>query len=167
MMRIVDILSGIPSLLYLILLMVTLGPGLQSIIIAMSITGWLGMARMVRAEVLKLREQEFVLAAKALGISDFKILLRHLIPNSMGTILVNLTFSIPNAIFSEAFLSFLGLGVSAPKASWGVLSSEAVQTFQVYPHQLFFPSLAICLTILAFNYLGDGLRDAMDPKMRR
>ena len=167
MMRILDVLSGIPSLLYLILLMVTLGPGLLSIIIAMGMTGWIGMARMVRAEVFKIKEQEYVLASRALGTSKMKTMFKHLLPNSMGVILVNLTFAVPTAIFSEAFLSFLGLGVSAPQASWGMLASEAVGVFMTYPYQLFFPSLAICLTILAFNFLGDGLRDALDPQMRK
>ncbi|MFW5789442.1 MAG: ABC transporter permease [Spirochaetota bacterium] len=167
MMRIVDIISGIPNMLYLILFMVTLGPGLRSIILALGITLWMGMARMVRAEVLSLRNQEFTIAAQALGISRSRILVTHLIPNSMGTIIVNLTFAIPIAIFSESFLSFLGLGVSAPQASWGTLSAEALQSYMVYPHQLLFPALAICITILAFNFLGDGLRDALDPKMRK
>lgn len=167
MMRIVDIISGIPNMLYLILFMVTLGPGLRSIILALGITLWMGMARMVRAEVLSLRNQEFTIAAQALGISRWRILVTHLIPNSMGTIIVNLTFAIPIAIFSESFLSFLGLGVSAPQASWGTLSAEALQSYMVYPHQLLFPALAICITILAFNFLGDGLRDALDPKMRK
>lgn len=167
MMRIVDIVSGIPNMLYLILFMVTLGPGLWSIILALGITLWMGMARMVRAEVLSLKNQEFTLAAQALGISRPRILITHLLPNSMGTIIVNLTFAIPVAIFSESFLSFLGLGVSAPQASWGTLSAEALQSYMVYPHQLFFPALAICVTILAFNFLGDGLRDALDPRMRK
>lgn len=167
MMRIVDILSGIPTMLYLILLMVVLGPGLKSIIISMGISGWLGMARMVRAQVLTFKQQDFILAAKTLGVGNRRILLKHLLPNCMGVIIVNLTFSIPGAIFTEAFLSFIGLGVSAPMASWGVLASDAVETYMVYPHELLFPSLAICITILAFNFLGDGLRDALDPQMRK
>jgi len=166
MMRIVDVITGIPNMLYLILFMVALGPGLWSIILALGITLWMGMARMVRAEVLSLKNQEFAVAAEALGVSKMRILLTHLIPNAMGTIIVNLTFAIPIAIFSESFLSFLGLGVSAPRASWGTLSSEALQSYMVHPHQLLFPALAICITILAFNFLGDGLRDALDPKMR-
>jgi oligopeptide transport system permease protein len=125
------------------------------------------MARMVRAQVLSFREQEFILAAKVLGISDLKIIFKHLLPNCMGIITVNLTFAVPNAIFAEAFLSFIGLGVSAPQASWGVLASDAVQVYMSHPDELFFPSLAICITILGFNFLGDGLRDAMDPKMRK
>ncbi len=167
MMRILEILSGVPNLLVLILLMVVLGPGMTSIILAMGLTSWIGMARMVRGEVLRLREQEFVLAARVMGISNKNILIRHLIPNAIGSILVNLTFTIPSAIFNEAFLSYLGLGVSAPMASWGVLSSDAVETFTSYPLQLVFPSLAIMLTVLSFNYLGDGLRDSLDPKMRK
>jgi len=166
MMRIVDIVTGIPNMLYLILFMVALGPGLWSIILALGITLWMGMARMVRAEVLSLKNQEFAVAAEALGVGKLRILLTHLIPNAMGTIIVNLTFAIPIAIFSESFLSFLGLGVSAPRASWGTLSAEALQSYMVYPHQLLFPALAISITILAFNFLGDGLRDALDPKMR-
>lgn len=167
MMRIVEILSGIPSMLYLILFMVKLGPGLHTIILSMSITGWLGMARMVRAQVIGLKNMEYVLAVRTLGVSETKILLKHLIPNSLGVIIVNLTLSVPSAIFNEAFLSFLGLGVSAPTASWGVLANEALSLYMLYPHQLLFPCLAICITIMAFNFLGDGLRDALDPKMRK
>ena len=167
MMRIVEILSGIPSMLYLILFMVKLGPGLHTIILSMSITGWLGMARMVRAQVIGLKNMEYVLAVRTLGVSETKILLKHLIPNSLGVIIVNLTLAVPSAIFNEAFLSFLGLGVSAPTASWGVLANEALSLYMLYPHQLLFPCLAICITIMAFNFLGDGLRDALDPKMRK
>lgn len=167
MMRIVEILSGIPSMLYLILFMVKLGPGLHTIILSMSITGWLGMARMVRAQVIGLKNMEYVLAVRTLGVSETKILLKHLIPNSLGVIIVNLTLSVPSAIFNEAFLSFLGLGVSAPTASWGVLANEALSLYMLYPHQLLFPCIAICITIMAFNFLGDGLRDALDPKMRK
>jgi len=166
MMRVLDIISGIPMLLYLILLMVVLGPGLKSIIFALGITQWIGMARMVRGDVLKLKNLEFVLAARVLGTSRRDVLLRHFLPNTIGVIIINLTFAVPHAIFSEAFLSFLGLGVSAPQASWGILTSEAVQSYMSYPHQLLFPALAICITILGFNFLGDGLRDAMDPKLR-
>lgn len=167
MMRVLEVLSGVPNMLVLILLMVVMGAGMSPIILAMGLTSWTGMARMVRAEVLRLREQEFVLAAHVMGISNWKILTRHLVPNAIGTILVNLTFTIPGAIFQESFLSFLGLGVSAPMASWGVLASDSLQFFMTYPSQLLFPSLAIMLTILSFNYLGDGLRDSLDPKMRK
>ncbi|WML35634.1 ABC transporter permease [Clostridium sp. OS1-26] len=167
MMRIVDILYSIPMMIYVILLMVIFGAGLKSIIIALAIAYWLTMARIVRGQIMSLKQQEFVFAAKTLGASSMRILLRHLIPNCMGPIIVTLTLSVPEAIFTESFLSFIGLGVSAPQASWGTLASEALEGFQLYPTQLFFPALAICLTILAFNLLGDGLRDALDPKMRK
>ena len=167
MMRIVDVIYSVPAMIYVILLMVVLGPGLKSIFITLGISYWAPMARIVRAEVMRLKNEEFVLAAKALGASSKRILLRHLIPNAMGSILVTLTFSIPGAIFTEAFLSFVGLGVSAPMASWGVLCNDAIGALAIYPHQLFFPAAAISITILAFNFLGDGLRDALDPKLRK
>lgn len=167
MMRIVDILYSIPMMIYVIIIMSIMGAGLFSIIIALAISYWLSMARIVRGEVLQLKSQEFVLAAKVLGASNKRILLRHLIPNCIGPIIVTLTLLIPSAIFTESFLSFIGLGLSAPKASWGTLASDAMQGLYVFPYQLLFPSLAICLTILAFNLLGDGLRDSLDPRMRR
>ena len=167
MMNIVDILYSVPTLLYVILLMVVFKPGLMNIFVALGISYWLQMARIVRGEVLKLKEQEFVLAAKSMGAGSSRILLKHLIPNAIGAIIVSLSMSIPDAIFTEAFLSFIGLGVSAPMASWGVLASDGVNSIRVFPFQLFFPALAISLTMLAFNFLSDGLRDALDPKMRR
>ena len=168
MMRAIDILYTIPLMLYVILLMVVFGGGgLGSILIALGLVYWIGMARIVRGQILSLKEQEYVMAAKTLGASDFRILLRHLIPNAMGPIIVTMTMSIPTAIFTEAFLSFIGLGVSAPKASWGVLANDALASLSIYPHQLFFPALAISITMLAFNFLGDGLRDALDPRMRK
>ena len=167
MMRIVDVIYSVPMMMYVILLMVVVGPGLKSIFITLGISYWAPMARIVRAEVMRLKNEEFILAAKVLGASSRRILLRHLIPNAMGPVLVTLTFSIPGAIFTEAFLSFVGLGVSAPMASWGVLCNDAVGSLAIYPYQLFFPAAAISITILAFNFLGDGLRDALDPKMRR
>lgn len=167
MMRIVDILYTVPLTLYVILLMVVIGPGLKSILIAIGFIYWITMARIVRGQILSLKEQEYVLAAKTLGASDLRILLRHLIPNAMGPIIVTMTMSIPTAIFTEAFLSFIGLGVSAPMASWGVLCNDALGTLDLYPYQLFFPALAISITMLGFNFLGDGLRDALDPRMRK
>ncbi|QDR82394.1 ABC transporter permease [Sporomusa termitida] len=167
MMNIVDILYGIPLLLYVILLMVVLKPGLTNIFIALGIAYWLGMARIVRGQILSLKEQEYILAARTLGAGTWRILLRHLIPNSLGPIIITMTLAIPEAIFAEAFLSFIGLGVAAPMASWGVLASEGVTSLRSYPFQLFFPALAISLTMLAFNFLGDGLRDALDPRVRR
>lgn len=167
MMRIVDVLYAIPVVLYVILLMVVMGSGLQNIFIALGISYWVGMARMVRGQVLQFKQQEFILAAKAIGEMDLKILIKHLIPNAMGQIIILLTMSIPSAIFTEAFLSFIGLGVSAPMASLGVLCNDAVSSFRTYPYQLFFPAMTICLIMLAFNLFGDGLRDALDPKMRK
>jgi len=167
MMRVVDVIYSVPTMIYVILLMVVVGPGLKSIFITLGIAYWAPMARIVRAEVMRLKNEEFILAARVLGASPSRILLRHLIPNAMGPILVTLTFSIPNAIFTEAFLSFVGLGVSAPMASWGVLCNDAVASLAIYPYQLFFPAAAISITIMAFNFLGDGLRDALDPKLRK
>ena len=167
MMNIVDILYGIPMLLYVILLMVILKPGLTNIFIALGIAYWLGMARIVRGQILSLKEQEYVLAARSMGAGAWRILFKHLIPNSWGPIIITLTLSIPDAIFTEAFLSFIGLGVNAPMASWGVLASEGVTSLRSYPFQLFFPAAAISVTMLAFNFLGDGLRDARDPRVRR
>jgi len=167
MMSIVDVLYGIPMLLYVILLMVVLQPGLTNIFIALGIAYWLGMARIVRGQILSLKEQDYVLAAKTIGASNWQILYRHLIPNSLGPIIITMTLAIPEAIFTEAFLSFIGLGVAAPMASWGVLSSEGVTSLRSYPFQLFFPAMAISITMLAFIFLGDGLRDALDPRARR
>lgn len=167
MMRIVDIIGSIPTLLYVILLMVIFKPGLGTIILALSITHWLGMARIVRGQVLSLKEQEFVLAAQTLGASTSRIMLKHLIPNIMGPVMVSVTMQVPSAIFTEAFLSFVGLGISAPKASWGALCNDALAGLFTYPYQLFYPAMAISITILAFNLFGDGLRDALDPKQRK
>ncbi len=167
MMRIVDIINVIPLLLYVILLSVIIGSGLKSIIIALGSVYWVGMARIVRGQVLSLKEQEYVLSARTLGASSMRIMIRHLIPNAMGPIIVSMTMLIPSAIFTEAFLSFIGLGVNAPLASWGTLANDALGGLRSYPYQLFWPSLAISLTMLAFNFLGDGLRDALDPRLRK
>lgn len=168
MMRFVDIISSIPTLLYVILLRVLIGGGgLGTIILTLGLTYWVGMARLVRGEVLSLKEQEFILAAKSLGAPTRFILIRHLVPNMMGAIMVSMTMQIPSAIFTEAFLSFIGLGISAPVASWGTLCNDALEGLYTYPYQLLFPSIAISITILAFNLLGDGLRDALDPKLRK
>ncbi|MDR5586744.1 MULTISPECIES: ABC transporter permease [Clostridium] len=173
MMRIVDVLYSIPLIIYVIILMTILnkpgsgGSGLSTIILALSISYWIGMARIVRGDVLQLKQQEFVLAAKALGASNTRILIRHLIPNCIGSIMVTLTLLIPQAIFTEAFLSFIGLGLVPPKASLGTLANEAMKAIYQYPYQLLFPALAICLIILAFNLFGDGLSEALDPKNKR
>lgn len=167
MMRIADILYGLPYLLVVIMLMVILGAGLIPIIIAMTITGWINMARIVRGQVLQLKEQEFIIAARALGAGFFHILFRHLIPNVMAPVIVTMTLTIPSAIFTEAFLSFLGLGVQAPIASWGTMANDGLPALQYYPWRLFFPVFFISVTMLAFNLVGDGLRDAVDPRLRR
>lgn len=167
MMRVVDVLIGLPSLLYIILIMLFLGNTIQSILLALCLTYWINMARMVRTQVLSLKNQEYALAAKVLGASDFKVITRHLIPNSMGPIIVTVTFLIPQAIFSEAFLSFLGIGIQVPMASWGTLVNEAIPTIFTQPYQMLFPAIAISLTIFSFNFIGDGLRDALDPRLKR
>lgn len=167
MMRIVDILIGIPSLLYIILIMMFLGNTVTSILIALCLTYWIGTARMVRSQVLSLKHQEYTLAARVIGASDVRILFKHLIPNSMGPIIVTVTFLIPSAIFNEAFLSFLGIGIQVPMASWGTLANDAIPTLFTYPYQMLFPSLAISITMFALNFIGDGLRDALDPRLKK
>jgi oligopeptide transport system permease protein len=164
MMRVVDIISTIPLTLYVILIMVFLSSGFLSIIIALSSVYWVSMARIVRGQILSLKEQEFVLAARTIGTSTGDILMRHLIPNAIGPIIVTATMLIPTAIFVEAFMSFIGLGVSAPMASWGTMCNDAIETFRISPYQLFFPSVAVCAAMFAFNFVGDGLRDALDLK---
>lgn len=167
MMRVADILYAIPNLILIILLMVVLGAGLIPIILSLALTGWINMARIVRGQILLLKEQEFVLSAIALGASFFRILFKHLIPNAMGSIIVTMTLTIPTAIFIESFLSFLGLGVQAPIASWGTMASEGLPALRYYPWRLFIPATFISLTMLSFNLVGDGLRDALDPRLRR
>lgn len=167
MMRIADILWAVPYLLLVILLLVIFEPGLTTMIIAMSITGWINMARIVRGQVLQLKNQEFVLAAQTLGSNVPRIMAKHLIPNIMGPILITMTLTVPQAIFTEAFLSYLGLGVPAPLASWGTMASEGVPALKYYPWRLFFPAAFISITIFAFNVIGDGLRDALDPRLRK
>lgn len=167
LMRIADILYAIPYLLVVIMLMVVMGSGLIPILIALTITGWIGMARIVRGQLLQLKQQEYIQAAIALGASNTRILLKHLIPNAMGPIIVTMTITVPIAIFTEAFLSFLGLGVQAPMASWGTMASDGLPAMRYYPWRLFFPAIFISVTMLAFNLVGDGLRDAIDPKLRK
>ena len=167
MMRVIDILDSIPMTLYVILIMVVVGPGLVSIILALGLTFWVKMARIVRGQVLTLKQQEFVKAAIVTGADTKRIIVKHLIPNMMGPIMVNIAMQIPSAIFNEAFLSFVGLGISAPMASWGTLCNDALAGIYVYPYQMVFPAIAISVTILTFNLFSDGLRDAFDPKQRK
>lgn len=167
MMRIADVLTAVPYLLVVIILLVVLQPGLLPIIIALSITGWVNMARIVRGEVLSIKNQEYVLASRTLGAGTAHIIRKHLIPNALGAILVTMTLTIPSAIFTEAFLSFLGLGVPQPMASWGTMASDGNNAIDTAPWRLIFPAVLISLTIFAFNAVGDGLRDALDPKLRK
>ncbi|TCL45100.1 ABC transporter permease [Harryflintia acetispora] len=168
MMRIVDLLNSIPLMLIVILLMVvTNRSDVGIVILTISLVYWLPMARQVRGQVMSLKEQEFVLAAKALGAPKSRIIFRHLIPNAMGPIVVSMMMSIPQAIFTESFLSFVGLGVAAPAASWGTLANDALGGIRSYPYLLIVPSVAIALTMFAFNFVGDGLRDALDPRQRQ
>lgn len=168
MMRIAEIFYSIPYMLIVILMMVLLGSGLLPMIIALVVTGWVSMARLVRGQVLQLKENDYIKASEALGSSMLWRLRKHLIPNTMGPILVNLTLCVPSAIFAEATLSFLGLGISAPMASWGSMANDALSgLFTGAGYQLFFPAFLISLTMFGFNVFGDGLRDALDPQLRK
>ena len=166
-MRIVDILDSIPYLIYVIIIMIIFGSGLLPIMLALTLTGWLSMARMVRGQILTLKSEDYILAARNLDTKAVSIMLKHLIPNCMGIIIVSLSMAIPNAIFSEAFLSFLGIGLAAPLTSLGQLISTGIQEMQNYPYQLIIPSAVISLLMLSLQLIGDGLRDAVDPKLRR
>ncbi|MCM3078338.1 ABC transporter permease [Brevibacillus invocatus] len=167
LMRIVDIMIGVPDLLYIILVMMFLGNSIQSILIALCLTSWIGTARIVRSQVVTLKHQEYALAARSIGSSNLRILFKHLIPNSIGPIIVTVTFLVPSAIFSEAFLSFLGIGIQVPIASWGTLVNDAIPTIFTQPYQMLFPALAISLTMFSLNFIGDGLRDALDPRLKK
>lgn len=166
-MRIIDILMGIPSLIYNILLMMVLGSGnIFTLIIAFSLTGWLGAARTTRALVLQNKERDFVMASTVLGASSKRLVFKHLIPNALGILVVEMTLLIPSVIFNEAFLSFIGLGVAPPTPSWGQLIKIASESFKSYPYQFIIPCIFVSITLLCFNLIGDGLRDALDPRLR-
>ena len=166
-MRLIDVLYGIPSLIIKILVMVAINKtGMITLIIAMVIVGWIGVARMARGQVLQLKEQDFVAAAKVMGVPDFQIIVKHLLPNLIGYFITSMTMAIPGAIFQEAFLSYIGLGITPPDCSWGVSAKEGIAMMRVAPHEVIVPAFFICTTMLAFNLLGDGLRDAFDPKLR-
>ena len=167
MMRIIEIISSIPSMILIILLSLVMGKSLFSLVFAISLTSWMGTARIVRGKILQLKEQEFVLAAQSLGASASRIIIKHLLPNTFGLVMVDITFSVPSFIFYEAFLSYIGLGVPSPKTSWGALASAAQPKIQFYPLQLLFPCLFISLVMLCFNLFGDGLNDALDPRLRQ
>ncbi|MBI5272886.1 MAG: ABC transporter permease [Chlamydiia bacterium] len=167
MMRICDVLYAIPYLLVVILLTVIRGSGIVTILIAMTATGWINMARIVRSQILQIKEFDYITAARAIGASSTRILLRHLIPNAIGPIIATMTLTIPTAIFTESFLSFLGLGIQAPAASWGVMVNDGLSAMRYYPWRLLIPASMITLTMLSFNLLGNALRDALDPRLRR
>lgn len=168
MMRVIEVLYGLPYLLVVILISVVMGPSLATIIFALTITGWIGMARIVRGQVLQIKNYEYVLASKTFGTKTARIIRKNLLPNTMGPIIVQITLSVPSAIFAEAFLSFLGLGIQAPLASWGSMASDALPVILSGDWwRLFFPAFFISMTMFSFNVLGDGLQDALDPKLRR
>lgn len=167
MMRVVDVVFALPDLLLIILIMVVLGKGVLSIFIALTMVSWVTVARLVRGEVLKVKEYAYVTASRALGAGPVRILWREILPNLYGVLLVTLSFRIPAAILSESTLSFIGLGIAPPASSWGSLANEGWKAIKFYPHLILYPSLAIFFTILAFNFLGDGLRDYLDPRRRK
>ena len=166
MQRFAEVLNGIPSLVIVTLLIIVLKPGLATITFSLMITGWIGMNRIARAQVLKLKEQEFVLASRTLGAKKLFIIFKEILPNILGPVITNTMFSIPNAIFTEAFLAFIGLGVPAPMASLGSLISESFKYFTTHPYMLVAPVVVLAILMLSFNMLADGIRDAFDPKMK-
>jgi len=167
MMRIVDILYSLPYIFLVILLLVFFSRSLVMLFVALGLVQWLTMARIVRGQVLSLKRQTFVEAARALGASDAAIIFRHIVPNTLGPVIVYTTLTVPAVILQEAFLSFLGLGVQPPDASWGTLVSDGARVLALFPWLVFFPGAALSLTLLCFNFLGDGLRDALDPQTRK
>ena len=166
LMRLVDIIYSVPTLLYVILVMLIFGSNMLSVLIAIGISSWVGMARLVRGQILSLKEQEYAQAAFVIGASRGRIMFKHLIVNCMGPIIVNTALMVPDAIFTEAFLAFVGIGISIPQASWGTMASEARSLLQTQPLQMLWPVLAICLTMLSLNFIGDGLSVALDPRKR-
>lgn len=166
MQRFSEVLNGIPTLVLVTLLIIVMKPGLGTITLALALTGWIGMSRIARAQVLKLKEQEFILASKTLGAKDLFIIFKEILPNIFGQLIIMSMFSVPNAIFTEAFLAFVGLGVPQPQASLGSLISDAFKSFTTHPYMIIFPVIVLAVIMLSFNLLADGLRDAFDPKMK-
>ena len=164
MMRLVDILYALPFMIFIILLMVVFGKNLLLLFFAIGAVEWLTMARIVRGQVMTLKKQEFIEAAHSMGLPKQIIIVRHIVPNAIGPIIVYATLTVPNVMLLEAFLSFLGLGIQPPESSWGLLINYGVETMEEYPWLLIFPGLALTITLFALNFLGDGLRDALDPK---
>lgn len=164
MMRVVDVVFALPDLLMIILITVLMGRGVAGVFVALSLVSWVTVARLVRGEVLRIKEFPYVQAARALGASPTRILVREILPNILGILIVTLSFRIPMAILAESTLSFIGLGIAPPFSSWGTLANDGWTAIKFYPHLILFPSLAIFLTILSFNFLGDGLREVLDPR---
>jgi oligopeptide transport system permease protein len=167
LMRFTDIMYAFPDLLFVLIIVAALGPTLLNIFVAIGLVSWVGLARLVRGQVLSIKEKEYVEAANAAGSSPAKIILKHLLPNSLGPVIVTLTFGIPAAIFTEAVLDFLGVGLRPPQPTWGVMVFEGYAAVDAYPYLVIIPCVALSMTMLAFNFIGDGLRDALDPRMRR
>ncbi len=167
LMRFTDIMYAFPDLLFVLIIVAALGPTFVNIFVAIGLVSWVGLARLVRGQVLSIKEKEYVEAAHAAGSPPVKIILRHLMPNSLGPVIVSLTFGIPAAIFTEAVLDFLGVGLRPPQPSWGTMVFEGYAAVDSYPFLVLIPCAALSLTMLAFNFIGDGLRDALDPRMRR
>ncbi|KRN88362.1 ABC transporter permease [Ligilactobacillus ceti] len=167
MQRVIEVISSVPNLVIVVLMLLVLKPGMTSIICALAISSWTTMARMIRAETLSLKNQEYVLAARTLGESPHKIAWKHLVPNLSSIIIIQTMYTIPGAIFFEAFLSFIGIGISAPQTSLGVLLNDGQKSFQFLTYQMWYPAIVLCVLMISFNLLGDGLRDAFDPKTRR
>jgi ABC-type dipeptide/oligopeptide/nickel transport system permease subunit len=174
LMRFTDVIYAFPDLLFIILLVVSLRDtaigtamnGVLLVFVAIGVVGWVGMARLVRGQLLSLKETEFVEAARAIGVSDFRIITRHLLPNALGPMIVAVTLGIPGAILAEATLAYLGIGAQPPKASWGKMIVDGQQYLRSEPHMVIFPALIVAIALLSFTFLGDGLRDALDPKLK-
>ena len=171
MMRFADFVVALPFLLFMILFKIAFGigsgeSGVMPMLVALVLLMWPATARLVRGQILQIREQGYISASQLLGAKTHYLILRHMLPNTLGVVLVTLTFAIPSAIFTEAFLSFIGMGVAPPTPSWGSMSNEGIKTMLTTPHELIFPAMLISITVLAFNLLGDGLRDALDARMR-
>ena len=167
LMRIVDVIYAVPAMIYMILLMLIFGSNIYSVMLGICVNGWINMARIVRSQVMSLKEQEFSVAAFVIGASRRRILFRHLLLNSLGPIIVTVTLMIPQAIFTEAFLSFIGIGISAPMASLGTLAQDAKMLMNVYPMQMVWPVLVICIVIFSLNFIGEGLETALNPRGKR
>lgn len=166
MMRITEIVGAFPQSILATMLILVMGTGIRAIIVALVVRGWIGTARLIRAQFLRFKGREYVLAARTLGVDDRKLIFRHILPNAIGPIITRAMIAVPGAIFSEAFLAFIGLGIQAPEPSMGVLLSDAQKVLTSYPYQTFFPALLISVLMISFNLFGNGLRDAFDPTMR-